>query len=212
MDVTALKQACASTERFVARMTADQYELPTPCSEWDVRALLNHLLGVFAVHRALFTDEPPEVNMPPGGLPDVDLVGDQPLAAYRAGVDAVLAVTGGEALATTRQTPLGAMPGEMLCGFTTLDILVHGWDLATATAQDATLEPDLADQVLAFARQAITDNMRAPHIGAEIAVGAAASPTERLVAYLGRTPAPRATRQPPTTTQPTAVTGPDGPH
>ena len=80
------------------------------------------------------------------------------------------------------------MPGAALGGFTTLDIVVHGWDLAKATGQDVTLDPTLAEEVLGFARQAVTEQMRGARIGPEIAVDPAASPTDRLVAFLGRQP------------------------
>jgi uncharacterized protein (TIGR03086 family) len=184
--LAAIEQACASTDRFVAGVTADQFGLPTPCTEWDVRALLNHLLGVLALHRGLLTDQPPAVNMVPGGLPDVDLVGSDPIGAYRAGVAAVLQATDADSLAKPHDTPLGAMPGALLCGFSTLDILVHGWDLARATGQGPTLDANLAEQVLGFARQTITDDTRAPHIQPQVPVAVGASATDRLVAYMGR--------------------------
>lgn len=186
MDLTTMQQACSSTERFVERVTPDQYGLATPCAEWDVRALLNHLLGTLALGSALLGDSPPTVNVAPGELPDVDLVGDDPAKAYRVGVEALLAAAGGDALTRTHQTPLGEMPGAVLGGFTTLDILVHGWDLAKATGQDATLESALAEQVLGFAQQTITEATRAPRIGPELAVSTAAAATERLVGFLGR--------------------------
>jgi uncharacterized protein (TIGR03086 family) len=188
MDQTTLKRACASTDRFLASVTADQLALPTPCAEWDVRALLNHLVGTLALYRALMTGTAPTANMAPGGLPDVDMLGADPMAAYRTGVEGVLAVTDDDALARTHPTPLGDMPGAALCAFSTLDVLVHGWDLARATGQEPTLDPDLAEQLLAFARQAINDDMRAPRIGPEVAVAADAPATDRLVAFMGRTP------------------------
>ena len=188
MDTTTIRQACASTERFVEQVRPDQYALATPCTEWDVRALLNHLLGTLALGEALLADHQPAVGVAPGELPDTDLIGDDPVKAYRVGVDALLAAAGGDALSRAHQTPLGEMPGMMLGGFTTLDILVHGWDLAKATGQDPTLEPDLAERLLGFAQQAITDQTRAPRIGPELAVEADASATDRLVGYLGRQP------------------------
>jgi uncharacterized protein (TIGR03086 family) len=188
MDLTAMQRACTSTERFVAGVTPEHYELTTPCTEWNVRALLNHIVGTLALGQALLSDTPPSVRMGPGELPDGDLVGDDPVKAYRLGVESLLAAAGGDALERVHQTPLGDMPGAVLGGFTTLDILVHGWDLAKATGQAATLEPELAEQVLAFARQTITEETRVPRIGPELPVPADAPATDRLVAYLGRTP------------------------
>jgi uncharacterized protein (TIGR03086 family) len=110
------------------------------------------------------------------------------LKAYRLGVEGLLRAAGDDALTRSHATPLGEMPGAILGGFTTLDIAVHGWDLATATGQDPTLDEELAGAVLGFARQTLTDTTRAPRIGPEIAVAADASTTERLVAFLGRRP------------------------
>ena len=80
------------------------------------------------------------------------------------------------------------MPGAVLGGFTTLDIAVHGWDLAKATSQPPALDDELAGTVLAFARRTITADTRGPRIGPEIPAAAGASVTDQLVAYLGRQP------------------------
>jgi uncharacterized protein (TIGR03086 family) len=188
MDITTMQRACASTEQILEGVTPAQYDLPTPCERWPVRALMNHVLGTLSLGAGLLGDTPPAVRMAPGELPDVELVGDDPVGAYRLGVEGLLAAAGGDALARPHATPLGDMPGEVLGGFTTLDIAVHGWDLAKATGQDPTLETDLAEEVLAFARQTITDATRAPRIGAEVAVAPSAPVTDRLVGYLGRRP------------------------
>jgi uncharacterized protein (TIGR03086 family) len=68
------------------------------------------------------------------------------------------------------------------------DQLLHGWDLAKATGQDSTLDAALAEDVLAFARQTITDASRAPRIGPEVVVASGAPITDQLVGYLGRRP------------------------
>lgn len=56
MDLTTMRRACASTERFVQRVTPTQYGRPTPCAAWDVRDLLNHLVGTLALGEALLGD------------------------------------------------------------------------------------------------------------------------------------------------------------
>ena len=188
MDAITLQQTCASTERVVEGVAEDQLDLATPCTEWDVRALLNHLLGTFALGAALLSDTPPAVDVAPGEVPATDLVGDDPLQAYRQAVERLLAAAGGDALQRAHSTPLGEMPGAVLGGMTALDILVHGWDLAVATGQDATLDDALAEPALGFARETITDDSRASRIGPEVPVPADASATDRLVAYLGRRP------------------------
>jgi uncharacterized protein (TIGR03086 family) len=188
LDLDTMRRACASTERFVDRVTPADYGRATPCTAWDVRDLLNHLLGTLSLGQALLADAPPAVGMGPGQLPEAELVGDDPAKAYRLGVESLLDAAGGDALDRVHPTPMGDMPGAMLGGFTTLDIVVHGWDLATATGQPAALEPELAESVLAFARQAFEAMPREPRIGPEVAVPAGAPATDRLVGFLGRTP------------------------
>jgi uncharacterized protein (TIGR03086 family) len=190
MDIfDALDRAVASTAGIVKAVHSDQLTAATPCDEWDVRALLNHLVGTLWLGEALFADRAPRHPMAPGGLPATDLVGDDPVVAYTDAAAALLAAAGtGDTLTRTHTTPLGDMPGPALAGFTTLDILVHGWDLAAATGQPARLDDDIAGHVLAFAGQAITDDFRGPRIGPAIPVEATAPITDRLVGFLGRQP------------------------
>jgi uncharacterized protein (TIGR03086 family) len=183
-----MRRACASTERFVDRVAPADYGRATPCAEWDVHDLLNHLVGTLELGRALLDGTPPAVEVAPGQLPGADLVGDDPAKAYRLGVESLLEAAGGDALDRVHPTPLGDMPGAMLGGFTTLDILVHGWDLATAIGQPAALDPELAESVLGFAREVFAGMPREPRIGPEVPVPAGAPATDRLVAFLGRTP------------------------
>jgi uncharacterized protein (TIGR03086 family) len=185
----AFDRAVASTAGIVTGVRPGQGSAPTPCSEWDVRGLLNHVIGTLWLGEGLLADRPPRYPMAPGGLPAADLPGDDPAAAYAEASAAALAAAGtGDALTRVHLTPLGEMPGPALAGFTTLDILVHGWDLAKATGQSADLDDTLAAHVLAFAEQAITPDTRAPRIGPAVAVPADAPVIHRLVAFLGRQP------------------------
>jgi len=187
MDAQTMAAACVSTQRFVDNVRDDQLQLTTPCRDWDVRSLLNHLVGTLTLGEALMSDTTPPA-IAPGGLPATDLLGDDPAKAYRAGVDALLSAATDDAFTRIHITPMGEMPGTMLGGFTTLDIAVHGWDLATATGQPAALDDALANQVLTFARQTITDETRAPRIDNAVAIAANASVTDQLIGFLGRTP------------------------
>ena len=185
-----MRAACTSTERFVERVTTDQYQLSTPCSEWNVAALLNHLMGTLVLGEALLSDTPPSVDVAPGAVPSTDLVGADPLESYRSGVESLLAAATDDAVSRMHITPLGEMPGAVLAGFTTLDVLVHGWDLAKATGQHPSLDAELAEEILDFARQTMSDESgtRAPRIGPEIPWGTEAPASDRLVAFLGRNP------------------------
>lgn len=147
------------------------------------------MVGTLWLAEGLLTDRTPRYLMAPGGLPPADLVGDDPAAAYAEASGAALAAAaGGDALTRVHVTPLGEMPGPVLAGFTTLDILVHGWDLARATGQPSDLDGRLAAHAFGFAEQAITADTRAPRIGPAVAVSLDAPVTHRLVAFLGRNP------------------------
>jgi len=185
----AFERAVASTAEIVKATSAGQLDASTPCAEWDVRALLNHVIGTLWLAEGLLGDHVPRYPMAPGGLPPADLVGDDPAAAYAEAAAAALAAAAGDTLTRVHVTPLGEMPGPALAGFTTLDILVHGWDLATATGQPADLDGRLAAHVLGFAGQALaTPEARAGRIGPAVAVAADAPVTQRLVGFLGRRP------------------------
>jgi len=186
--LTAFEGAVASTAEVVKATPASQLDAPTPCTEWDVRALMNHIIGTLWLAEALFSDHPPRYPMAPGGLPATDLAGDDPAAGYAEAAAAAVAAAGtGDALTRMHPTPLGEMPGPGLAGFSTLDMLVHGWDLAVATGQPTDLDGRLAAHVLGFAQQALaTPESRAGRIGPALAAPADASVTGELVAFLGR--------------------------
>ncbi|MGQ0805239.1 MAG: TIGR03086 family metal-binding protein [Actinomycetota bacterium] len=185
----ALDAAISSTHPIVAGTTPAHFDRPTPCAAWDVRELLNHIVGTLWLEHALLTDAPPPHSLGPGGLPDTDLVGDNPIAAYEAGADAARAAASAPgALEASHQTPLGEMPAAGLASFASLDLLVHGWDLAQATGQSASFDEALVAHCFGFAQQAITDQTRGPLIGPPVPVPDAAPTIDRLVGFMGRRP------------------------
>lgn len=185
----AFEKAVASTANIVKEVRTDDLAASTPCTEWDVRALFNHLLGTLYLAEGLFTDTEPRHASTPGGLPDADLVGDDLAAAYADASSAALKAMAVEGtLDAMHATPLGDMPGPILAGFTTLDVFVHGWDAAKATGQAVHLDPEVAEHVLGFAQQAITDQMRHGAIGPVLDVPSGAPVADRLMGFLGRRP------------------------
>jgi uncharacterized protein (TIGR03086 family) len=185
----ALDAAISSTQPIVEGTTSAQLDRPTPCTAWDVRALLNHIVGTLWAAQALLSDTSVPYGLGPGALPDTDLVGDDPVAAYNKGADAARAAASASgALERSHQTPMGEMPGAGLAGFASLDLVVHGWDLARATGQSASFDDELVAHCLGFAQQVITDQMRGPLIGPPVSVPDTAPPIERLAGFMGRHP------------------------
>lgn len=185
----AMERAVASTANIVKGVRADDLSLATPCAEWDVRTLCNHVLGTLYLAEGLLGDTPSRHPSPPGGLPETDLVGDDLTTAYAdASAAALEAASIRGTLERPHQTPLGDMPGQVLAGFTFADVFVHGWDAARATGQTVEFDPDLAQHVLGFAQQAITDQMRGTAIGPAIEVPSDAPVMDQLIGYFGRQP------------------------
>ena len=161
----------------------DQMANATPCSEYIVRDVFNHMIGGAGFFAAQFRGEaPPEA--PPEGA---DLAGDDPVATFTAAMDALAAATKQPgALERSIASPFGEVPGDVAARFLALDGMVHTWDLATATGQSYDPPEPVVVEVLAFAHQAIAPEMRGGAFGAETGAPAGATPLQQLVAFTGR--------------------------
>ena len=180
--VAQLAQADAVFRDVLAGVRPDQMELPTPSDEWDVHALINHvLLGNTWAAENLRTGDAPR---PSGDL----LGGRDPMEAYVASADAMLAAFNEPgALGRMVKMPFGEMPGAGLAAFRFTDLLSHAWDLAKATGQNTDLAPELCETALAMSRQYLNgrDRTHAPFKD-EVIVAADAPAADRLAAYLGK--------------------------
>src|SRR5579872_599611 len=184
-----LKRALGATADIVAGVRADQWNTPTPCAEWNARALLNHLV----VGNHLFADllsgaEPPSPEQRRASFA-VDRLGDDLLAAYRDSASAlVTAFRRPGVLEQVFQASIGAAPGAVLLRLRLTEALVHGWDLARATGQPARLPDDLAEEALAFSsgRSAPDVPRTGNPFGPAQPVPDDAPAVDRLAAYLGR--------------------------
>jgi uncharacterized protein (TIGR03086 family) len=158
-------------------VTSEQMSSPTPCSEWDVKALIDHVIAgnQRVIERAGGKAAP---------LPE-DL-GAALGASARAAQETFAAP---DALTRTYQLPIGEIPGSAFIELRTSDLLVHAWDLATATGQPTDLDPELAEYVLAFSKQMMSrPGLRgdARPYGVEQSCGVERPTTDRLAAFLGR--------------------------
>lgn len=169
-------RATTWTQGKIASLTPEQLDAQTPCEDWDVRALLNHLLAGQRMFVRSARGE--ERAAPPSGQPP-DLVGDDPAAQFEAArresLDAFRAAGDDQA---------------RLIGIAFADSLIHGWDLAKATGQDATMPGDLAAAAYGLLEGRISDEARGPGkpFAPGVEVAADASAQDKLVAYCGRTP------------------------
>ena len=137
-----------SVQSWRSRLDAvddSQWTLPTPCAEWDVRALVNHVVGeelwtVPLVDGATLEEV--------GDRFDGDLLGDDPTAVGRAAAtEAAAAVDRRLPEGGTVQLSFGVVPIEEYVQQLSADHLVHSWDLAVATHQDMSLDLELVRDV-----------------------------------------------------------------
>lgn len=160
----------------VAGITPDQLDAPTPCAEFTVRGVLEHMIGGAAAFSAAYRGEEP-------AEPDLR----DPLGSFGPVLGhLVAAIEAPGAIDRTVQAPFGEVPGDTFARFVVLDGLVHGWDLATATGQVYQPPDELVSAAEAFARKTI-DPLRDGRTFAEaVEPAATASAIERLANYTGR--------------------------
>jgi uncharacterized protein (TIGR03086 family) len=171
------RYAGAFSERV--RGTRD-WTVPAPVAGWTAHDVVRHLVEWFPAFLASGSD----VRLPPG--PSVD---DDPVAAWQHQVDAVQAVLDdpGTASRTLSNPHIGEVPlDEAVDRFYTSDVFLHTWDLARATGQDETLDPDKCAELLA-GMEPIEDVLRASgQYGPRVEVPADADVQTRLLGFIGR--------------------------
>jgi uncharacterized protein (TIGR03086 family) len=182
VDLTsALDESYGQTAGLVAHLGDDDLAAASPCTGWDVRALLNHLLGT----RWMFT----MVNQGQAAGEDAgDVIGADPLLAVTTAAKENVAswgLPGG--LDGERSYPFGTFPAQDAAMINLGEVVVHNWDLARSTGQDLTIDSSLVAMVDEFCRSIPLDEFRAHGaFGPEVESTESASRTERLMALLGR--------------------------
>jgi uncharacterized protein (TIGR03086 family) len=173
---TMFERAAAGAAARIAEVEPTQRRAPTPCSEWDVAALLDHMAGGPAYLLAAL-----ELACPP--VTDAD--------SYRDAVErCAAALREPGALDRRCQSPAGFewSVAEAAAG-TAMDQLVHSWDLAVATGGDKTLDPEVVEAVVAmFLPQMPEVGRAAGLVGPAVPVADDASAQDRLLGAMGRRP------------------------
>jgi uncharacterized protein (TIGR03086 family) len=178
--------AVAEFDRRVHAVAPDQWNAPTPCTEWDVRTLVNHL-----VYEQLWV--PPLLDGATiaeiGDRFDGDLVGDDPVGAWEASVKSArdaLAQPG--ALDRIVHLSFGDIPGGEYCVQLITDLTVHAWDLARGIGADDRLDPELATLVHDWTAPQIELLAQSGLFAPPIPVSDDVDAQARLIALVGRDP------------------------
>ncbi|MBA0045901.1 TIGR03086 family metal-binding protein [Mycobacteroides sp. LB1] len=167
-------RASSAIEEMIAAVRPDQWDAPTPCTEWNLRQLVNHLVEVNYSLAARFGGHS-------GGT------GDDPVAAYQQSAQALsdaLALPG--VLEQTYPGPFAHTTGDKQLQVRMADLLTHGWDLAQSTGVSPNLPADLVENALGFVEKLAGAFARSGKFGTPQPVAANAPVLERLAALSGR--------------------------
>jgi uncharacterized protein (TIGR03086 family) len=169
----------------VGGITDDQLHDPTPCTEYDVQQLRDHVLGWLSTFAAGYAD-------PAGQAPDYNdyQPSGDPEAEVRAAAGSLSRSLSAGAAARPLRLGQAAMPGEMALSMILWEYQVHGWDLARATGQPFSPPADAAQESLGFAPSMLTPDYQGQGkaFGPRVSVPAGATPLDQLLGLSGRDP------------------------
>jgi uncharacterized protein (TIGR03086 family) len=175
-----LERAIAYAMVSMDAVAAPLLSRPTPCAGWDLRALVNHLNDSVSALREGIDTRCVARHAPPDA-------GD-PVAMFRVRAGELLGALaiglGGGPISVAR-LPL---PAAIVAGAGAVEIVVHGWDVAVACDSRRPIPPGLATELLGICPLIASGMMREALFAPPVPVAPTATPSDRLVAFLGRDP------------------------
>ncbi len=177
-----IERATAFAGEKVHGVASADLSKPTPCAEFDVRALLNHVIGGLAMLTAAAEGRK-------GSMPRGDQFGADPAAVYEERRAALgTAIHGDGVFERSWEMPFGTMPGAMMAGIAFMEHLTHGWDVAKATGQDTTMPIELVTECMQLVTP-MDAMLRAPGVcGPAISIPDDARAQDKFIAFMGRQP------------------------
>ena len=169
--------AVAQTRKFVAGVKSDQLGAQTPCGEWNVQKLLEHINDATNYLTGFMG----------GSKPDI-AAGQSALATYDAITQAALAsVKAAGAMEKKGPGPMGGeMTGAQFTGLIFGDNLIHGWDVAKATGQDTAMDPKLVDACASMLEPTIEGGRSRGAFGPAVQPPPNASAQDKFLGMTGR--------------------------
>ncbi|MFG2904809.1 TIGR03086 family metal-binding protein [Kitasatospora sp. NPDC048286] len=180
------RSALDQLEKLFATITPADLERPTPCPEFTLRELLNHVVG--GVHRFAYLGEGGHAR---DAVPAIEDPSDEgwPAALGRARARVTAAWADDAKLGRPTVVPWGEVPGAAAVGGYLMELVTHSWDIAVALDNGFALDDDLARTALGIAESALPAERRVPGVpfAAVRPVAEDADVHTRLAAWTGRT-------------------------
>ncbi|MFI5086118.1 MAG: TIGR03086 family metal-binding protein, partial [Actinomycetales bacterium] len=173
-ELVSAEATLAIAQRALAALTASDLGRQTPCEDFTVAALVEHLVGsISGIGKAL-------------GAEITDDAGAAPEARVANAAAPTLEAFNARGLDGTVDLGFAVLPAATVANILNLEFLVHAWDFATATGRVLEVSPVLSGYVLGLARNTIQPGMRGRSFAAETLVEESAESLDRLVAFTGR--------------------------
>lgn len=182
MAVEYLDEIQAATHEILSNVPRDSLSEPTPCSEWDLAALINHLVDAQRLFATLVGATSTQSGDSEAALGDFVATFD----GIAADVRAALAAPG--FASRTFELPFGTFTGEQFINLVCIETIVHAWDVARATSRPTDVAPASCAHLHGVATAMMGGSPRDPNprFAADKPAPADATEADRLAAYLGR--------------------------
>ena len=184
MELNRLTAAAATEAVNVVRgVKPDQLRAPTPCHDWDVQALTNHLLQVISGLSLAGRDQAVPQDLWESDLMSDDWAGQFADEARRG----VTAWANSAAWGTIRMGST-EMPASLVATMLASDLVIHGWDLARATGQDYRCDDEVAEVTYRFIVDSAEQGRGMGIFARPVPVADDAPTLDRALALSGRDP------------------------
>jgi uncharacterized protein (TIGR03086 family) len=179
------RRACERYGEHVHAIRDDQWTSPTPCAEWNVKALVGHLITEVAWVPPLVGGRTvAEVGDELSG----DLTGDEPVTSWdRYAPASIAAVIEPGAMERTVRLTKRQLPASEYTTEVFVDLLIHGWDLARAIGADETLDSESVELVFQQMKPHEDELNSSGVFGTHVAPPEGADVQTQLLAVFGRT-------------------------
>jgi uncharacterized protein (TIGR03086 family) len=175
-ELASAEATLVDLQQVVHRIAADDLDKQTPCREFDVASLTDHLMNSIITIGGMAGAEFPPRDSADSVERQIILAARPALDAWhKRGLDGTVTLGDNEA------------PAKVMAGVLSIEFLIHAWDYAQATGQALQPDPQVAEFVFGLARNIITPQGRTSVGFADpLDVADDAPVFERLIAFTGR--------------------------